>query len=155
MRTSPALFGILVAAAALTATSAFSQESFEGDPNSFQSVASPVPGPYIKSGAEISPERGRAIFLENCAVCHGLFGRGDGPRSAGFDESQYIPDLSDGFIIEGRDDEVIEEIREGLHRMELPATTMPQFKYILSQSDIESVLEYLKILPEIAPPLFE
>ncbi len=34
-----------------------------------------------QDGAEVS---GRALFAENCAVCHGDGGRGDGPAAAGF-----------------------------------------------------------------------
>ena len=155
MRSHFSLLGILVASATLTATSTLAQESSDGDMSSSLSVSSPVPGPYFKSRTEVSAETGRAIYLENCSVCHGLFGRGNGPRVSSFGEYQYIPDLSWADTIEGRDDEVMEAISEGLHRLEAPAIVMPQFKYILAQSDIESVFEYLKILPEIAPPLME
>ena len=146
---------LLMAGAMLTPTSVFSQEELDGAVNSFLSVPGPVSMPYFTSMTEVSAENGRLIYSDNCSVCHGLFGRGDGPRVSSFGEYQYIPDLSDGYIIEGRDEEIIEEISEGLNRLDPPAIIMPQFKYILARSDIESVLEYLKILPEIAPPLIE
>ena len=155
MRTQCALFGILVVSATLTATSAFSQESSEEKLNSFQSMPSPVPPSYLKTGEEVSTEIGRAVYIENCSVCHGLFGRGYGPRFSTRPDFQYIPDFSQTYMTDGRDDALMEAIREGLHRLEAPSITMPQFKYILSQPDIESVVEYLKILPEIAPPLLE
>jgi mono/diheme cytochrome c family protein len=164
-RTHIALFGLFVIGATLIATLVFFQKSADEETviqasadeemNSFLSVSSPVPGAYFTSKTEVSAETGRGIYLENCAVCHGLFGRGDGPRASSFGEYQYIPDLSDGYVIDGRGDEVMENIKEGLHRLEVPLIVMPQFKYILAQSDIESVHEYLKILPEIAPALME
>lgn len=155
MGTRISFIGLLMAGAMLTPTSVFSQEKSDGATDSSLSAPSPVPMPYFTSVTEVSAENGRLIYSENCAVCHGLFGRGDGPRVSSFGEYQYIPDLSDGYVIEGRDEEIIEEISEGLNRLEPPAIIMPQFKYILARSDIESVLEYLKVLPEIAPPLIE
>ncbi len=155
MGTHISFIRLLMVGAMLIPTSVISQEKSDEAADSFLSVSSPVAMPFFTSMTEVSAENGRLIYSENCAVCHGLFGRGDGPRVSSFGEYQYIPDLSDGYIIEGRDEEIIEEISEGLNRLEPPLIIMPQFKYILARSDIESVLEYLKILPEVAPPLIE
>jgi mono/diheme cytochrome c family protein len=50
----------LVAATLLLSLSAFGEETKAGD-----------------------PARGKAIFQQNCLICHGAKGRGDGPASAG------------------------------------------------------------------------
>ncbi len=102
--------------------------------------------PHFKpTGKPVSAARGEAIFLDHCALCHGMHGKGDGPRSAFFDPGgQYIPDMTIAQVLAGRDKELIENIREGLHRLPEPSYGMPQFKYILSDEEIKSALAYIK-----------
>lgn len=104
-------------------------------------------GPHVPAIKPASVARGEKVFVEYCSVCHGLYGKGDGPRYAFFSEEQYIPDLTDSGFLEGRDEELISNIRDGLRRLDEPMVVMPQFKYILSDSDIRSTLEYVKSLP--------
>lgn len=107
------------------------------------------PGPRFTPTVKPSVAHGEKVFVEYCAVCHGLHGKGDGPRSAFFGDSQYIPDLTtEGFLV-GRDDELKESIRNGLARFDEPAIVMPQFKYILGAVEIDSVVAYVKTF---APP---
>lgn len=105
--------------------------------------------PHFKAtGKPASAARGEAIFMDHCALCHGVQGKGDGPRSAFFvPGGQYIPDMTVAQVLAGRDKELIENIREGLHRLPEPSYVMPQFKYILSDEEIRSVLAYVKTLP--------
>ena len=105
--------------------------------------------PHFKpTGKPVSAARGEAIFLDHCALCHGIHGKGDGPRSAFFvPEGQYIPDMTIAQVLAGRDKELIENIREGLNRLPEPAYVMPAFKYILSDEEIRSVLAYVKTFP--------
>ncbi|MGZ8308795.1 MAG: c-type cytochrome [Rhodoplanes sp.] len=105
-------------------------------------------GPRLPSPEKVSVVRGEKVFNEYCAVCHGLYGKGDGPRYAFFAEDQYIPDLSVADFIQGRDEELLQGIREGLRRMDEPLIVMPQFKYILPDNDIESALAFVKTLPK-------
>ena len=104
--------------------------------------------PHFKpTGKPVSAARGEAIFLDHCALCHGIKGNGDGPRSAYFvSGGQYIPDMTVPQVLAGRDKELIENIREGLHRLPEPSYVMPAFKYILSDEEIRSVLAYVKSL---------
>lgn len=108
-----------------------------------------TPTPHFKaSGKPISAARGQDIFVDHCAICHGLHGKGDGPRSAFFQPGvQYIADLSNADFLKGRDEQLHESIREGLRRFPEPAYVMPQFKYILSEEEIRSALAYVKTLP--------
>lgn len=105
--------------------------------------------PHFKpTGKPISAARGESVYLDHCALCHGLHGKGDGPRSAFFvPEQQYIADLSNAQFVKGRDEQFLNSIREGLNRFPEPSYVMPQFKYILSDEEIRSVLAYVKTLP--------
>lgn len=108
--------------------------------------------PHFKpTGKPASAARGEQVFVDHCALCHGMYGRGDGPRSAFFvPGQQYIADLSNADFVKGRDQQFLESIREGLRRFPEPAYIMPQFKYILSEEEIRSVLAYVKTLPKLA-----
>ena len=105
--------------------------------------------PHFKpTGKPVSAARGEAIFLDHCALCHGIHGKGDGPRSAFFvPGGQYIPDMTVAQVLAGRDKDLLENIREGLHRLPEPSYVMPQFKYILSDEEIRSALAYVKTFP--------
>jgi mono/diheme cytochrome c family protein len=117
------------------------------------SMAEPMAKPHFKpTGKPPSAARGQAIFLDHCALCHGVHGQGDGPRSAFFvPGGQYIPDMTLAAVITGRDKELLSSIREGLRRLPEPAYVMPQFKYILSDEEIQSVLAYVKTLSSRTP----
>jgi mono/diheme cytochrome c family protein len=102
---------------------------------------------FHPSGKAASVELGHTVFNDHCALCHGLFGKGDGPRSAFFQNGvQFIPDLTVAGYTEGRDEQLLQHIREGLRRLPRPAYVMPQFKYILSEEEIQSSLLYVKKL---------
>ncbi len=103
---------------------------------------------YRATGKPISASFGAQVFVDHCAICHGLHGKGDGPRSAFFQPGvQYIPDLTNADFLKGRDEQLLASIREGQRRLPEPAYVMPQFKYILSDQEIRSVFSYIKTLP--------
>ncbi|MBF0332243.1 MAG: cytochrome c [Alphaproteobacteria bacterium] len=108
-------------------------------------AAEPTTGPR-KTGHGVSVARGHDVYIELCALCHGVKGKGDGPRSTYFPPDQYIPDLTTEGFLQGRDAELLTHIREGLRRFDEPQLAMPQFKYILADDDIKSVLAYVKTL---------
>jgi mono/diheme cytochrome c family protein len=109
---------------------------------------------YQPTRMPVSASRGEQIFNDHCAICHGLHGKGDGPRSAFFQPGvQFIPDLTVADYLKGRDEQILESIRQGLSRLPEPAYVMPQFKYILSEEEIRSVLAYVKTLPAKAKKL--
>jgi cytochrome c553 len=111
-----------------------------------------MPAPhYMATRMPVSATRGQVVFIDHCAICHGLQGKGDGPRSAFFVHGQqYIADLSSADFVNGRDDQLLNSIREGLRRFPEPSYVMPQFKYILSDEEIRSALAYIKTLPKQA-----
>lgn len=108
-----------------------------------------TPTPHFRNtGKPISVKWGEQVFNDHCALCHGLEGKGDGPRSAFFQPGQqYIADLSNADFVNGRYLQLLTSIREGLQRFPEPSYVMPQFKYILSEEEIRSALAYIKTLP--------
>ena len=110
------------------------------------------PTPHFKAtGKPISAKRGEQIYNDHCALCHGLHGKGDGPRSAFFQPGQqYIADLTNASFVNGRDEQLLNSIRQGLQRFPEPSYVMPQFKYILSEEEIRSALLFIKTFPSYA-----
>ena len=111
-----------------------------------------TPTPHHRpTGMAVNAARGESVFMDHCALCHGLRGKGDGPRSAFFvPGQQYIADLSNADFIIGHDEQFLMSIREGLRRFPEPSYIMPQFKYILSDEEIRSALAYVKTFPNKA-----
>ncbi len=142
------IFALLAGLAATFAVTAHAAEMKESKGAMKVSMAEPMAKPHFKpTGKPPSAARGQAIFLDHCALCHGVHGQGDGPRSAFFvPGGQYIPDMTLAAVMTGRDKELLTSIREGLRRLPEPAYVMPQFKYILSEEEIQSVLAYVKTL---------
>ena len=104
--------------------------------------------PHFRSdGQSVSVEFGQEVYNDHCALCHGLTGKGDGPRSAYYRQGvQYIPDMTITGLMSGRDEQLLQSIREGVRRLPEPAYVMPQFKYILSKEEMESAFLYVKSL---------
>ena len=76
------------------------------------------------------PDEGRALFTENCAMCHGPAGRGDGELAAGLDP--VPPDLT---TIAARNEGAfprahVLSVIDGYTRMD-PAEDMPEFGLLL------------------------
>jgi mono/diheme cytochrome c family protein len=86
--------------------------------------------------------RGKALFLSNCARCHGPEGKGNGP------DANYAADLTDDFRIELNTEGVLfYKIWNG-HAIQLRTQVddMPAFQGKLSKDQVWTVVEYLKVL---------
>lgn len=134
--------GPIIAAEMKTGQKSMAQQNLWGE----------KPTPHFKAtGKPISVKRGEQIYNDHCALCHGLHGKGDGPRSAFFQAGQqYIADLTNANFVNGRDAQLLNSIREGLQRFPEPSYVMPQFKYILSEEEIRSALLFIKTFPSYA-----
>ncbi len=102
--------------------------------------------PAAESGGEPSVARGKELYFDKCANCHGETGKGDGPAAASssprprkFHKGQYkfrstpfgkIPTDQDLF---------------NMLRRKYPGTTMPDWSH-LSETDRWSLVLYLKTL---------
>ncbi len=92
-------------------------------------------GNPVKSTAE-SVDRGKLLFQQNCLVCHGIDGRGDGPGAAELspaptDFRLHMPLHTDpqfySFIANG-----------------YPGSAMPQFAKAFSETDIWNLVNFLR-----------
>jgi mono/diheme cytochrome c family protein len=81
-------------------------------------------------------EQGRALFATNCAVCHGVNGRGGGPVGKYF---RAIPDLSGGAVQAYSDGLLYSVIREG-------GFNMPAYAEALSPQERWAVVHFLRTL---------
>ena len=81
-------------------------------------------------------KEGRRIFEQRCAVCHTL------PSIV---SKRYGPALYKE-IVEDNDDNIRDVILEGREGL------MPGFKYGLSRTEIDSIIEYLKTVSRPARP---
>ena len=77
---------------------------------------------------------GRRIFQQRCAVCH---------TPPTVTSRRYAPALY-GDVVDGYEDGVRQMIMEGRQQL------MPGFKYTLSRPEIDSIIEYLRIVPKPA-----
>lgn len=121
-------------------------------------AAMQYPGWLIPPGgaAERSPltsspgtiARGQAIFMANCARCHGPDGKGGGPDSAS------AADLTDDLRIELNTEGVLYyKVWNG--RVSFgkgPREDMPAFQGRLGAGEVWALVEYLKLLRTRRPP---
>jgi mono/diheme cytochrome c family protein len=95
------------------------------------------------------PEPGRALFQAHCASCHGAAGRGDSWRARllflrpGNLASPAMASLPDQYLAD--------VIRHGGATFGKPG--MPSFGFVLSDAEIEAVIQYVRSLPRTPPHL--
>ncbi len=88
-------------------------------------------------------ERGEALFAQNCALCHGAAGRGDGPGATAL--SRAPADLTTGHAIPHTDDDYAYWIENGIE-----GTDMPAFGQELGDGEIRDVIAYIRSLQQTA-----
>jgi mono/diheme cytochrome c family protein len=94
--------------------------------------------------ASADNERGRKIYRENCAPCHGATGKGDGVGA------QSLPvrpaDHTNGKLMASRSDTFLRDvIANGGSAMGLSAF-MPAWKGILKDDQIQDLVDYIRTL---------
>ena len=107
--------------------------------------------PYLPDEQSLSI--GQQLFEANCAACHGVAGRGDGPRAA--ELNPRPPDYASGHLDIHTDGDVFYWIQNGF-----PNSAMPAFKDRLSEDETWHVVNYVRRLrnlageaaPDAAPP---
>jgi len=84
---------------------------------------------------------GRGIFMQNCAVCHGVTGRGNGPVSdaiAGKKPANFTRPMFRAY----KDSMWFWRVKEGV-----PGTRMPRWERSLSEQQMAYLVAFLKTLP--------
>ncbi len=87
--------------------------------------------------------RGETLFAQNCTVCHGESGRGDGPSAAAL--TRPPADLTAGHSLPHSDDDYAYWIENGIE-----GTDMPAFGDALDQGQITDVITYVRSLQQTA-----
>lgn len=128
LRSVPAMFGIALAVWGF----GFAFVAREDKPIDYASMQNPV------EATTASITRGRELYLQSCASCHGQEGHGDGPAGATLnpkplDLTIHVPLHSDGRLMEW--------ISEGIAR-----TAMPPWKERYSETDRWSIINFLRQL---------
>ena len=91
--------------------------------------------------------RGKTVYDQHCAECHGATGQGDGPAAAllnprprDFTAGRYKLRTTESSSIP-TDDDLARSVRQGL-----PGSAMPAWNGLLPDADITAVLDYVKSL---------
>ena len=113
---------------------------------------SPIEKRLQRLETQVMQERGRRLYREACAPCHGIYGNGQGPAAPGLHPKPQ--DFTRGVYkfrstpIDAMptDDDLMRSISEGI-----PGTAMPAWKNLLSVSQRRALVQYLKIF---APEAF-
>lgn len=95
------------------------------------------------------PEPGRRLFQTHCASCHGAAGRGDSWRA----RLLFLRpgDLAGPATGQLPDQYLVDIIRYGGSAFGKPG--MPSFGFVLSDAEIQAVVQYLRSLPRTPPHL--
>ena len=106
---------------------------------------SPIEERLQRLEIQVMQERGRRLYREACAPCHGIDGNGQGPAAQALQPKPQ--DFTQGVYkfrttpIDAMptDDDLLRSISEGI-----PGTAMPAWKRLLSISQRQAVAQYLK-----------
>lgn len=95
----------------------------------------------VDTKASASANAGRGIYTQNCAVCHGLEGWGNGPNATSLEKKPA--NFSRPYYKQYPDDFWFYRISEGV-----AGTRMPRFGETLSEEQRWYLVAYLKTLPK-------
>ena len=99
--------------------------------------AAAVPNPI--SATDESTATGAALFATNCATCHGVEGRGDGPAAVSLETKPA--DLNAGHVQGLSDGALFYIITHGK-----PDTPMPPWEGVLEEDDRWNVVNFLRTM---------
>jgi len=96
----------------------------------------PSDNPIPASAASVA--RGQQLFAANCAACHGIDGKGDGPAAAGL--SPPVADLTSAHSRTHLDQDFFYWIQNGIQ-----GSAMPAFKAKLTDNQIWDLINYVRV----------
>ncbi len=108
-----------------------------------------TPGAAARNPIPATPDSiatGQELFLANCAVCHGVSGRGDGPAATSLNWPQANMDLT-AHLYQHTDGDLYWWIKKGK-----AGTPMPGFENRLSDEEVWHLVNYLRTLDQRSAP---
>lgn len=96
---------------------------------------------HVDTNASASANAGRGIYTQNCAACHGLEARGNGPNSISLEKKPA--NFTRPFYKQYPDDFWFYRISEGV-----AGTRMPRWQMTLTEEQRWYLVAYLKTLPQ-------
>ncbi|MBY0360110.1 MAG: cbb3-type cytochrome c oxidase subunit II [Candidatus Obscuribacterales bacterium] len=95
----------------------------------------------VDTESDAAANAGRGIYTQNCAVCHGLEGLGNGPNSISLEKKPA--NFTRAFYKQYPDDFWFYRVREGV-----AGTRMPKWGETLSEEQMWYLVAYLRTLPK-------
>ncbi len=111
------------------------QVMMNGIPAAYASLRNPLPA----NAATLAS--GRQVYAQNCAICHGESGAGDGPAAQGLNPPPVNLRLTARMPMSRSDGYLYWTIAEGGQPF---GTAMPAFKQNLSKQQIWAVIAYIQ-----------
>jgi len=95
---------------------------------------------WLSQVAPVAAQDAKQLYEQTCAMCHGTGGKGDGPTSQSLlpkpaDLTVVVKDKSDAYLTK-----LITEGGPSVGKSPL----MPSYKGILTEKQVESVVQYVK-----------
>lgn len=94
--------------------------------------------------AQGNAEKGKALFAQNCAACHGAAGKGDGAAAAAL--SPKPRDLTDKAYMGGLKDEYLVDIVKKGGGAVGKSATMPPWGAAMKDDQIRDVITFVRSL---------
>lgn len=102
--------------------------------------------PVSAQGGAVAAPDGRALYLQSCAPCHGVTGKGDGPEASSF--APPPPDLHTGAVASLDEQQMVAKLRDGL-----PLTLGSDPRALRERlAHLEEITGHLQKLPSIDWP---
>jgi mono/diheme cytochrome c family protein len=93
----------------------------------------------VDTNSSAAANAGRGIYTQNCAICHGLEGWGNGPNALSLEKKPA--NFSRAFYKQYPDEQWFYRISEGV-----AGTRMPRFQEVLTEEQRWYLVAYLKTL---------
>ncbi len=100
---------------------------------------------HVNVNSSAAANAGRGIFMQNCSVCHGVQGKGNGPISLTMDKKPA--NFTRPFYQNYTDDMWYYRVKEGV-----PGTRMPRWGQTLGKEQMLYLVAFLKTLPQSSQP---
>lgn len=96
------------------------------------------------ASADGSAEKGKTVFTQFCATCHGNAGKGDGPAAAALNPKPR--DLTDKAYLSGLKDDYLAKVIKNGGAAVGKSALMPPWAASLKDGDVADVIAHIRAL---------